>query len=70
MVSSEEARRVTDWRRERGKMGDCRAEGSTAVGDGGQAAMSLTPDADGTCMSIFESLHLQASYIGGLTTWT
>jgi len=26
-VSSEEARRVTDWRRERGKTGDSRAEG-------------------------------------------
>ena len=48
MVSSEEARRVTDWRRERGKMGDCRAEGSTAVGDGGQAAMSLTLAIDGS----------------------
>ena len=29
-------------------MGDCRAEGSTAVGDGGQAAMSLTPAIDGS----------------------
>ena len=28
-------------------MGDGEAEGSSAVGDGGQAAMSLTPDADG-----------------------
>ena len=29
-------------------MGDGRAEGSSAVGDGGQAAISLTPDMDGT----------------------
>ena len=29
-------------------MGDGRAEGSSAIGDGGQAAISLTPDLDGT----------------------
>ena len=29
-------------------MGDGRAEGSSAMGDGGQAAISLTPDVDGT----------------------
>ena len=29
-------------------MGDGRAEGSSAIGDGGQAAMSLKPDIDGT----------------------
>ena len=29
-------------------MGDGRDEGSSATGDGGQAAMSLMPDADGT----------------------
>ena len=29
-------------------MGDGRAEGSSAIGDGGQAAMSLTPDVDAT----------------------
>ena len=28
--------------------GDDRAEGSSAIGDGGQAAISLTPDVDGT----------------------
>ena len=27
-------------------MGDGRAEGSPAIGDGGQAAISLTPDVD------------------------
>ena len=29
-------------------MGDGRAAGSSAIQDGGQAAMSLTPDVDGT----------------------
>ena len=29
-------------------MGDCGAEGSPAIGDRGQAAISLTPDTDGT----------------------
>ena len=29
-------------------MGDGRAEGSSAIGDGGQAVTSLTPDIDGT----------------------
>ena len=29
-------------------MGDSRAEGSSAIGDGGQTEMSLTTDVDGT----------------------
>ena len=29
-------------------MGDGRAEGSSAIGDGGQAAVSLMPNIDGT----------------------
>ena len=29
-------------------MGDGRAEGSSAIGDGGQAAVTLMPDVDGT----------------------
>ena len=29
-------------------MGDGRPEGSSAIGDGGQAAVSLMPDVDGT----------------------
>ena len=29
-------------------MGDGRAEGSSAIGDGGQAQISLMPDTDGT----------------------
>ena len=40
-------------------MGDGRAEGSSAIGDGGQAAVSLTPDVDGTHVHIFESLQLE-----------
>ena len=40
-------------------MGDGRAEGSSAIGDGGQAAMSLTPDVDGTHVCIFESSKLE-----------
>ena len=43
-------------------MGDGRTEGSSATGDGGQAAISLMPDADGTGSgSLLESdthLHL------------
>ena len=34
-------------------MGDGRAEGSSAIGYGGQAAISLTPDVDGTHFLIF-----------------
>ena len=33
------------------EVGDGRAEGSSAIGDGGQAAVSLTPDIDGTSPS-------------------
>ena len=43
LASSDQARRVTDWRRERSG-GDGGAEGPAAMGDGGQAARSLTPD--------------------------
>ena len=43
LASSDQARRVTDWRRERSG-GDGGAEGPAAMGDGGQAACSLTPD--------------------------
>ena len=32
-----------------GETRDGRAEGSSSVGDGGQAAMSLTPAIDGSC---------------------
>ena len=47
MARSEQERRVTDWRRER-RWEDGRVEGSSAIGDGGQATISLTPDVDGT----------------------
>ena len=47
-------------------MGDGRAEGSSAIGDGGQAAISLTPDFDGTDLHIFESSQLEGSYVGDL----
>ena len=47
-------------------MGDRRAEGSSATGVGGQAAMSLTPDTDGMHVHIFESLQLGSLYVGGL----
>ena len=42
LASSEQARRVIDWTG-RG-VGSGRAEGSSAMGDGGRAAISLTPD--------------------------
>ena len=47
-------------------MGDGRGEGSSAIGDGGQAAMSLTPDVDGMHICIFESSQLEGSYVGDL----
>ena len=47
-------------------MGDGRAEGSSAIGDGGQAALSLMPDVDGTHIRIFESSQLEGSYIRDL----
>ena len=49
-------------------MGDGRAEGQSAIGDGAQAAISLTPDDDGTGSgSLLESdahSHLEGSYVG------
>ena len=47
-------------------MGDGTAEGSSAIGDGGQAAVALTPDADGMHGHVFESLQLEGSYVGDL----
>jgi len=47
-------------------VGDGRAEGSSAIGDGGQAAVSLTPDTDGTHVHIFESLQLETFIRRGL----
>ena len=52
---------------EREEVGDGRAEGSPpAIGDGGQAAISLTPDVDGTDVCIFESSKLDGSFVGYL----
>ena len=49
------------------EVGDGRAEGSSALGDGGgQAAISLLPDVDGTHMCIFASSQLESSYVGAL----
>lgn len=45
-------------------MGDGRAEGSSATGDGGQAALPSMPDADGTRVCIFESSQCEGSYVG------
>ena len=43
--------------------GDGRAEGSSAVGDGGQAAISLIPDISGMHVCLFESSQLEGFYI-------
>ena len=43
-------------------MGDGRAEGSSAIGDRGQAASSRTPDVDGTHVCIFESSQLEGDF--------
>ena len=40
-------------------MADGRAEGSSAIGAGRQAAISLTPDIDGMHVCIFESSQLE-----------
>ena len=47
-------------------MGDGRAERLSAIGDRGQAAMSLTPGTDGMHVHIFESLQLAGSCVGDL----
>ena len=47
-------------------MGDGRAEGLSAIGDRGQAAISLMPHIDGTHVHSFESSQLEGSYVGDL----
>lgn len=47
-------------------MGDGSAEGSSAIGDAGQAAIPLAPDVDGMRVCIFESSHLEGSCVGDL----
>ena len=48
------------------EVGGGRAEWSSATGDGGQAAMSLTPDVDRTQVHIFETAQLEGSHVGDL----
>ena len=48
------------------EVGDGRAERSSAVGDRGRAAISLTSDIHGTHVCVFESSQLEGSYVGGL----
>ena len=50
-------------------MGDRRAEGSSAIGDGGQAAVILMPDVYGTHICILESLQLEGSCVGDLLNY-
>ena len=38
--------------------------GGSSIGDGGPAAISLTPDGDGMRVHTFESLQLEGSYVG------
>ena len=47
-------------------MGDGGAEGSSAIGDGGQAAISLKPDIDAMHVCILGILQLEGSYVGDL----
>ena len=47
-------------------MGYGRAEGSSAIADGGHAAVSLIPDVIGMNICIFESLQLEGLYVGEL----
>ena len=48
-------------------MGDGRAEGSSAIGDGGQAAISHVPDANGTHVHIVSNLATRRFEWRGLT---
>ena len=50
----------------REEVGDGRAEGESAMGDGGQAAISLMPDIDGMHVCIFESSQLEGLYVEDL----
>ena len=47
-------------------MGDGRAEGSSAIEDEGETAVSLKPYDDGMQVCIFESPQLESSYVGNL----
>ena len=41
-------------------------KGSSVIGDRGQAAISLIPDADGTHIPIFGSWQFEGLYVGDL----
>ena len=63
--TSEQARRVTNWRRERKwKMEELKNRQQQETG--GQAAISLMPNSDGTHIHIFESLQLKGSCVRDL----
>ena len=47
-------------------MGDGKIEGLSAIGGGGQAAISCMPDVDGMHVRISESSLLEDSCVGGL----
>ena len=68
LASSGQTRRVTQWRRfpSFSGVGDGRVEGSSAIEDEGQTAVSLMPYDDGTQICIFESSQLEGSYAGDL----
>ena len=59
-------RKKSYWLEVGEEVGDGRAEGSSAIGDGGQAAISLMPDTDGTHLEIFESSQLEGLNVGDL----
>ena len=48
------------------KVGKGKAEGSSPIGDGGQAAISFMSDVEGTHVHIFESLQLEGLYVRDL----
>ena len=65
LASSEQARRLTDWRKERrGEMGELKDHQQQRWGG---AAISFMSDADGTHVLIFESSQLEGSYSRGPT---
>ena len=52
------------------EVGDCRAEGSPAIGDRGQAKSSLTPDIDGKGSASLLDLSLSTSTLAWKIPWT
>lgn len=54
------------WLEEKVEVGDGRAAGLSAVWGEGQAAISLTPDFDGTHIPTFESMKLEGWCVGDL----